>query len=136
MSGAPPTLRRCVRPTSKGRTACSKRAWSSPGSTLITLTSPRTRIGAYKINYSDGTSATQPLEYGRQITAWTDTVIKTLTLEPVWRGRTRENLEVGLSVYTWQNPNPAKTIATIEFSSAGLQSNPVLIGMTLFDAPL
>ena len=104
--------------------------WLSP------LTSPRTKIGAYKINYSDGTSATQALEYGRQITAWTDTVIKTLTLEPVWRGRTKENLEVGVSVFVWQNPNPAKTIQSIEFSSAGLQSNPVLIGMTLFDAPL
>lgn len=104
--------------------------WLSP------LTSPRTKIGAYKVNYTDGTSATQALEYGRQITAWTDTVIKTLTLEPVWRGRTKENLEVGVSVFVWQNPNPAKTIQSIEFSSMGLQSNPVLIGMTLFDAPL
>ena len=104
--------------------------WLSP------LTSPRTRIGAYKINYSDGTSTTQPLEYGRQINAWTDTVIKTLTLEPVWRGRTKENLEVGVSVFVWQNPNPAKTIASIEFSSLGLQSNPVLIGLTLFDQTL
>jgi hexosaminidase len=104
--------------------------WLSP------LTSPRTKIGAYKINYSDGTSATQVLEYGRQITAWTDTVIKTLTLEPVWRGRTKENLEVGVSVFVWQNPSPTKTIQTIECSSVGLQSNPVLIGMTLFDAPL
>ncbi len=104
--------------------------WLSP------LTSPRTRIGAYKINYTDGTSATQPLEYGRQITAWTDTVIKTLILESVWRGRTKENLEVGVSVFVWQNPSPTKTIQTIEFSSAGVQSNPVLIGMTLFDGPL
>ena len=63
-------------------------------------------------------------------------MIKTLTLEPVWRGRTKENLEVGVSVFVWQNPNPAKTIQSIEFSSMGLQSNPVLIGMTLFDAPL
>jgi len=104
--------------------------WLSP------LTNPRTKIGAYKVNYTDGTSATQALEYGRQITAWTDTVIKTLTLEPVWRGRTKENLEVGVSVFVWQNPNPTKTIQSIEFSSIGLQSNPVLIGMTLFDTPL
>ena len=104
--------------------------WLSP------LTSPRTRIGAYKVNFTDGTSVTQALEYGRQITAWTDTVVKTLTLEPVWRGRTKENLEVGVSVFVWQNPSPLKTVQTIEFSSAGLQSNPVLIGMTLFDAPL
>ncbi|NJK45224.1 MAG: hypothetical protein HC933_13945 [Pleurocapsa sp. SU_196_0] len=58
--------------------------WLSP------LTSPRTRIGAYKINYSDGTFTTQPLEYGRQITAWTDILPKTLTYEPVWRGKTKE----------------------------------------------
>jgi hypothetical protein len=104
--------------------------WLSP------LTNPRTRIGAYTVTYADGTTATQPLEYGRQINAWTDTVIKTLTLEPVWRGRTKENLEVGVGVFVWTNPNPAKVIQKLEISSLGLQSNPVLLGMTLFDTAL
>jgi hexosaminidase len=104
--------------------------WLSP------LTSPRTRIGAYKINYNDGTSAVQPLEYGRQITAWTDILPKTLTYEPVWRGKTKENLDVGVNVFVWKNPNPAKMITSIEISSLGLQSNPALIGLTLFDKPL
>jgi hypothetical protein len=104
--------------------------WLSP------LTNPRTRIGAYTITYADGTSVTQPLEYGRQINAWTDTVVKTLTMEPVWRGRTKENLEVGVGVFVWTNPNPTKVIKSIEISSLGLQSNPVLLGMTLFDTAL
>jgi hypothetical protein len=103
---------------------------------LSSVTSPRTRIGAYKINYADGSSVTQSLEYGRQITAWTDTLVKALTYEPVWRGKTKENLDVGVNVFVWQNPNPTKVISSIEFSSLGLQSNPVLIGMTLFDKPL
>jgi hexosaminidase len=103
---------------------------------LSSVTSPRTRIGAYKINYADGTNFTQPLEYGRQITGWTDTLVKALTYEPVWRGKTKENLDVGVNVFTWTNPNPAKVISSIEFSSTGLQSNPALIGVTLFDKPL
>jgi hexosaminidase len=104
--------------------------WLSP------LTSPRTRIGAYKINYGDGSSVTQTLEYGRQITAWTDSVVKTLFYESVWRGKTKENLDIGVNVFVWQNPNPTKTIASIEFSSLGLQSNPTLIGLTLMDTTL
>jgi hexosaminidase len=104
--------------------------WLSP------LTSPRTKIGAYKINYADGTSATQALEYGRQIVAWTDAVLKTLTIDPAWRGKTKENLDIGVGVFVWQNPSPTKTIISIEFSSLGLQSNPALIGLTLMDTTL
>ena len=48
----------------------------------------------------------------------------------------RARLEVGVGVFVWTNPNPTKIIKSSEVSSLGLQSNPVLLGMTLFDAPL
>jgi hypothetical protein len=104
--------------------------WTSP------LTSPRTRIGAYTIQYADGTNASLPLEYGRNIVGWTDVTPKTITYDLAWRGKTREDLDVGLSAWTWRNPNPDKVIQTITVSSLGLQSNPTLIGLTLLEKPI
>jgi hexosaminidase len=104
--------------------------WSSP------LTSPRSKIGSYTVQYNDGSSIEVPLEYGRSISAWTEPVLKTTVIDPVWRGRTKENLEVGLSVFVWSNPKPALGIKQIVFTSAGLQSNPTLIGLTLLEKPL
>jgi hypothetical protein len=43
---------------------------------------------------------------------------------------------VGLSAWTWRNPNPDKVIQTITVSSLGLQSNPTLIGLTLLEKPI
>jgi hexosaminidase len=104
--------------------------WSSP------LTSPRTKIGSYTVQYNDGSSAVVPLEYGRSISAWTEPVLKTTVIDPVWRGRTKENLDVGLSVLVWSNPKPTLEIKQIVFASDGLQSNPTLIGLTLLEKPL
>jgi hexosaminidase len=101
--------------------------WSSP------ITSPRSKIGAYTITYDDGSSAAIPLEYGRNITAWTDLVARSVIQDPVWRGKTKEDLEVGLNVLVWKNPNPGKAVKQIQLSSDGAQSNPTLIGLTLLD---
>ncbi len=101
--------------------------WLSP------LTSPRTKIGAYTVQYTDGTSTAIPLEYGRNISAWTEPLIKTTLFDPVWSGQTKGGLEVGLVVMPWQNPKPNVSIKSITLESAGLQSNPILIGLTLLD---
>ena len=101
--------------------------WLSP------LTSPRTRIGSYTIVYSDGSSAVIALEYGRNISAWTDSIVKTTLFDPVWRGKTKDNLDINLVVTTWQNPKPTVPISRIVFESLGLQSNPTLIGLTLLE---
>ena len=104
--------------------------WTSP------LTTPRTRIGAYTIQYADGTNTSLPLEYGRNIIGWTDVTPKTITYDLAWRGKTKEDLDVGLSAWTWRNPNPDKVIQTITITSAGLQSNPTLMGLTLLEKPI
>ena len=101
--------------------------WSSP------ITSPRTKIGSYIITFDDDTSAAIPLEYGRNITAWTDLVARSVIQDPVWRGKTKEDLEVGINVLTWKNPNPTKAVKQIQLVSDGLQSNPTLIGLTLLE---
>ncbi len=97
------------------------------------ITSPRTRIGAYTIQYSDNTSLIVPLEYGRNITGWTDVTPKTIVYDQAWRGKTKDGLDVGLTAWVWTNPNPTKPIQTITLSSEGLQSNPTLIGATLLE---
>jgi hexosaminidase len=101
--------------------------WLSP------VTSPRTRVGSYTFVYSDGSSVVLPLEYGRNISAWTEPIVRTTLFEPVWYGKTKEGLNVNLVVTTWQNPKPKLPIARIIFESAGLQSNPTLIGLTLLE---
>ncbi len=101
------------------------------------LTSPRQKVGAYTVAYTDGTTVIQALEYGRNINAWTEPsvegTIRSIINDPTWRGKTSDELEVGLNVFTWVNPNPSKTIASIEFSSDGTQANPTLIGLTLLE---
>jgi hexosaminidase len=101
--------------------------WSSP------ITTPRTKIGSYTITYDDGSIAAIPLEYGRNITAWTDLVARSVIQDPVWRGKTKEDLEVGINVLTWKNPNPGKMVKQVQLVSDGLQSNPTLIGLTLLE---
>jgi hexosaminidase len=101
--------------------------WSSP------VTSPRSKIGAYTITYDDNSIVTIPLEYGRNITAWTDLVARSVIQDPVWRGKTKEDLEVGINVLSWKNPNPGKIVKQIQLVSDGLQSNPTLIGLTLIE---
>jgi hexosaminidase len=101
--------------------------WLSP------VTSPRTRVGSYTFVYTDGSTALLPLEYGRNISAWTEPIVRTTLFEPVWYGKTKDGLNVNLVVTTWQNPKPGVPIARIVFESAGLQSNPTLIGLTLLE---
>jgi hypothetical protein len=101
--------------------------WLSP------LTSPRTKIGLYTIIYSDNTSAIIPLEYGRNISAWTEPLVRTTLFDPVWRGKTKSGLDINVVVMTWANPKPSLAIQSIVLESAGLQSNPTLLGLTLLE---
>ncbi len=101
--------------------------WLSP------LTSPRTKIGSYTVVYTDGTNTVIPLEYGRNISAWTEPLVRTTLFDPVWRGQTKSGLDINVVVMTWANPKPSLAIKSIVLESAGLQSNPTLLGLTLLD---
>jgi hypothetical protein len=91
------------------------------------------KIGAYVLNYADGSSLRRDLEYGRNITGWLDTSNKSLVYGQAWRGNTTDDLEVQLNSWVIINPKPDVTIQSIAFESAGLGANPVLLGMTLLD---
>ena len=74
-----------------------------------------------------------PLEYGRNISAWTEPLVRTTLFDPVWRGQTKSGLDINVVVMTWVNPKPSLAIKSIVLESAGLQSNPTLLGLTLLD---
>jgi hexosaminidase len=60
-------------------------------------------------------------------------VARSVIQDPVWRGKTSDDLEVGINVLNWKNPNPGKVVKQVQLISDGLQSNPTLIGLTLLE---
>ncbi|WP_415789195.1 glycoside hydrolase family 20 zincin-like fold domain-containing protein [Deinococcus saxicola] len=91
----------------------------------------RENIGRYEIEYADGTKLVQPLEYGRHIRAWTDTLPTSMIPAPGWAGQTADGLVVNVPVLEWKNPKPAVAIKSITLISEGKNANPTLIGLTL-----
>ncbi|WP_245556479.1 glycoside hydrolase family 20 zincin-like fold domain-containing protein [Deinococcus aquatilis] len=88
-------------------------------------------IGRYEVRYADGSMVSQPLEYGRHIRAWTDTLTTSMIPAPAWAGKTRDGLEVAVPVLDWINPKPDKVISSVTLVSEGKNANLTLIGLTL-----
>lgn len=94
----------------------------------------REMIGRYEIRYADGSVLNQPLEYGRHIRAWTDTLPSSMIVAPGWTGKTRDGLDVNVPVLEWTNPKPGVAIQSVTLISEGKGANPTLIGLTLIGA--
>jgi hypothetical protein len=88
-------------------------------------------IGHYEVAYADGTTVSVPLEYGRNIRAWTDTVPSSMILAPGFSGQTRDGLAVNVPVLEWTNPKPDTVIRSVTLVSDGKNANPTLIGLTV-----
>lgn len=88
-------------------------------------------IGRYEVRYADGSMVSQPLEYGRHIRAWTDTLTTSMIPAPAWAGKTKDGLEVAVPVLDWINPKPDKVISSVTLVSEGKNANLTLIGLTL-----
>ena len=84
-----------------------------------------TKIAEYKINYDDGSSAAIPVVYGQDVRDWWFAAgAKGVTRGKVaWQGDNEyaKSLEHRIRVYltTWENPHPAKKIATIDYIKVG-----------------
>ena len=91
------------------------------------------KIGSYTLTYSDGSRATLNLEYGRHLTAWIEPLVRTTVYDPVWRGKTKDGLDVALNVLVWNNPKPDLEIKSITLDSTGSAANLTLLGLTLLD---
>ncbi|WP_272976428.1 beta-N-acetylhexosaminidase [Deinococcus geothermalis] len=88
-------------------------------------------IGRYEIRYADGSVLHQPLEYGRHIRAWTDTLPSSMIVSPGWVGKTRDGLDVNVPILEWTNPKPGVAIQSVTLISEGKGANPTLLGLTL-----
>ena len=87
------------------------------------------KVGAYKINYTDGTSETIDLLYGVNIVSWIDQR-SVGGAEKAWGGRTKDDQRVALWRFQWDNPQPSKAIKSIEFSSNQTEAGPVLVAVS------
>ncbi len=87
-------------------------------------------VGAYTINFADGSISTVPLLYGQNISAWTEGGVNSISLNKVWKGKTRNGLDVSADLLLWDNPKVNQTILSIEFSSTVGIANPILLGIS------
>jgi hypothetical protein len=82
-------------------------------------------IAEYTVHYDDGSSATEPILYGRDVRDWSSPEECRLARRGkiAWVGDNDESvrLERHLCVYlgTWINPKPEKQIAKIDFGRVG-----------------
>lgn len=87
------------------------------------------KVGAYKINYADGSSETIDLAYGVNIVAANDQ--RSLGgAERVWDGRTKDDERIALVRFQWDNPHPDTEIKSIEFTSTRTEAGPALIAIS------
>ncbi len=96
-----------------------------------------TKIGEYRVFYSNGNKEMIPIVYQRYVVDWwfypgdklpTDAEI-------AWKGDNERTRALGNSIqlykYTWINPFPDIEIAEFDFVSDGKESAPFLIAVTL-----
>jgi hypothetical protein len=87
------------------------------------LSEQDTPIGAYTVHYEDGTSATIPIIYGKDVLDWWKYPANP---EPTrgkvaWEGENEGARGFGATIRlyltTWENPHPAKTVTSIDYAS-------------------
>lgn len=87
------------------------------------------RVGSYRILYTDNTTETIPLEYGVNICAWDD-LAAAYFARVAWRSQTADGTPIALRILRWDNPQPQKTVAAIEFSVTDEMAAPILLAVT------
>ena len=98
-----------------------------------------TRIAEYKVNYDDGTSATIPVVYGEDVRDWWFYPnSKEATRGKVgWKGENEYSktfdAQIRLYVLSWENPHPAKKVASITYAKTDPDSvaAPFCVAITL-----
>lgn len=97
--------------------------------TCVWPETPDKVVGAYRVNYSDGSSAEIPLAYRKNIAAWVDTGVCSNALI-AWHHESKSGEKTSIREAAWINPNPDKVIKSIEFRSTGTSAAPVLLGIS------
>ena len=91
-------------------------------------------VGVYRIYFDDGEGAEIPVQFRRNIGTWLDDPIA-FEHEIAWSGRTRSGVDVRLSLLCWVNPQPERTIVTIDLLTAGGDVAPTVFAITALDGP-
>ena len=97
--------------------------WPSPAD--------RDKVGSVIISYADGQSATQPLQYGRHLRAWSDLNTSSMIPAPAWTGKTRDGLDVNLTTLSWTNPRPEAEVRSVTLVSDGTGAALALLGLSV-----
>ena len=101
-------------------------------------------VATYVVHYSDGASRRVPVVYGREIADWwaTGSAPAPTAAKVAWDGTNdyladagpNEGFAAGMKVRlyatAWDNPDPDKTIATVDLVSAETRCQPFLAGLT------
>ena len=95
-----------------------------------------TKVGSYVIRYTDGSTHTVPVNYGKDVQDWwmNEEVTEGSGLVVAWKGVNQASPSgpaIGIYKTTWLNPDPDKTIASIDYRSAMTDAAPFLIAITL-----
>jgi hypothetical protein len=88
-----------------------------------------TPVGKYLVRYADKTSAEVEVAYGRDVVDWwvQPGVADPTRGKVAWEGANRFS-KVKLFLTTWENPNPDKRIATIDYVTT--KYNPFCVAIT------
>ena len=90
------------------------------------------KVGTLSVLYADGTRSNIPLIYGQNLAAWDDG--NDAPQAPVvWSGKTLAGEPILLRALTWNNPAPAKTIASLTLTADDSGVGPVLFAVTGLD---
>lgn len=95
---------------------------------------PGEEVGRYVVEYDDGSTETIPLQYGRNIRAWSDPAIARDAMG-VFAERNAAGLTVAARVYVWDNPHPDKPIRSVTFSTDHAYASPALFALSGIGEP-
>lgn len=96
--------------------------------------SPEVVAASYLIRYEGGVEERIPLHCGFEVADWCRNVEGDRCMV-AWRGVTDSGLEVGANLHYWENTHPDRAIESMVFQSANQSAAPILLGVTLSDAP-
>lgn len=143
-----------VDPAANGRKACLGLSTESPyllksslkvghkaaSVYLLHATGNSYSVGSVTLTYADGTSYSEYIGAGKILGWWypeaPDEGKQMPRLKVAWRGKNNRCLNVGVSLYGFNNPQPEKLISTIEFEASRTPNRWMVLGVTLSSAPV
>ncbi len=107
-------------------------------------------VGEFEVRYGDGTSLVQPIQTGGQVGNWfmppkgpatasccpPGTPAGWPAYQLAWNGANASFKSVGVFLWGWNNPNPAKTVSALVFRSTCANAQWWIPSVTLSDAPV